>query len=301
MPAVLQEYQYELVAGEHSVVFGRNTSYTVAVADHTSVEESVADAVVSGGDGIRFGRDFINGRIITFDLNVLTPYTAGAPQSLSTLEEFAARWRNDWIRTKAGEVCELRYRIGGRTRKVYGRPRKFAATTGRAHQGWIPATAEFQCIDDKYYDDVPISEVVPMSNAGTNGRAYPREYPYTYGTHGETRPSVINVEGSVAAVPVIKIFGPIINPEVQQVGGWRIKFPGVTLLFDQSITIDPRHWVRAVYRENDTNMAGKMDAASPTMSQMWLEPGEHQLVLKGIDPTARARLEVQAHFAHASY
>ena len=132
---------------------GENDSVIVQPGgfDPGTADWRVQDQDSPNGDGVVFGRDWLSGQ--TWGFTFLTnEYTAG--DALNSLEAMAALWKGNASRSTPGAVSILRYGIGGRTRRVYGRPRRWSlAVTPDLWGGVAPVVADFQCEGALHYDD----------------------------------------------------------------------------------------------------------------------------------------------------
>ena len=77
-------------------------------------------------DSVLFGRDRLTPGTWGFSLQT---NRLDADGSLAALEAMGGRWRGEAVRTTPGAVMALRYRLGSATRRVYGRPRRWAPAT----------------------------------------------------------------------------------------------------------------------------------------------------------------------------
>ncbi|MEV8344542.1 hypothetical protein [Streptomyces niveus] len=275
------------------------TEPTVAFAD-----PEVADAALPGEDGVRLGRDYQRSAAVTFELGVDTvdtpayrharqPTAAGRrvgdfeassgwasrgkwQDNLDGVDMLRQVWRADSIRLKPSRIAWLVHRTGGRTRRLYGRPRKFDVAHSRlTRQGYTPIAATFTAIDDRFYSETERSEEMwvhdLLAHLPRPGRPGGTPRPPS------TRPRAMLLnEGSVATYPVIQIEGPAKNPLVEVGGLWTVQL-SLTLSQWESVTIDPRPWRRTVTRTSATgaesSVADRLTRASPRLADMVLPPG----------------------------
>lgn len=297
--AVLSEGQYELVdpvAGT-AFQFGRHLPALVTTIDYGTPALTVNDAAAPRSDGSFFGRDYRGGRTISFDGSVLTE--PSPTDALDALGPLSAAWLGDGVRSVPGATAVLRWCRGGRLRRVYGRPRRFAAATGYTRQGWIPWVADFQTIDHLYYGDDDDTVTVPYAPVSLGGLIGPQIGPWIATTAGEAS-GVVSVGGDVPAWLAWTVHGPIVNPTIEVVDRWSATLQ-TSLAFDQSITVDPVPWTRSVRGSGGGNYAGALTAASVRASQMTVPPGTAQVLLRGIDPTGTSSLSVTVRSAWASF
>lgn len=246
-------------------------------------------------DGLRMGSEYRRGRLITFKMNVLTQGSA-----LDALDSLEDAWGGDEYRFDSESYTTLRMKRGGRTRRMYGRPRRFSATTKRSTSGWVPVTADFQCIHHHYYDDLPKEVTVGLVPPTTGGFTVPFTVPFgVTGTSG-SRTGTLTVAGKKPSWPIYTIHGPITYPIIEMVGIGKIPMP-ISLSDTQFVVIDTRPWVRRVTRNDGVNMAGAIDVFASALKDMYIPPGIWNFLLRGIDPTGTAFLVIDWLDTHASY
>jgi hypothetical protein len=303
----LAEAQFELMPSSDDtdvdgLHMGRFTSVAVQSFEPDGPEIRIADAAVAMGDGIRMGRDFRAGRVISMELAAVSPTgsTQPAVDALNALDKLESAWAADRVRMSPGAVQVLRWRAGGRVRRVYGRPRAISPITNTYHQGSIPVAADFQCIDDLYYADQRSVVTVGIAIAANAWTTWPVDWPIVWRKAESGNAGTILVEGTRATWPSFTIHGPVLNPTIVIGGYGEIKFT-TNLLYDQTLYIDTRPWNRGVRRENGASLAGVMDTRSTPLSQLRFPPGTYSVALKGVDPTGTASLVVEHRAAYSSF
>ena len=256
--------------------------------DLGTVEWRTQDADSPTGDGILFGRDLKSA--LTWGFQLLTnEYTAG--DALDSLEAMGGLWLDSPSRSVPGAVSVLRYRIAGRTRRVYGRPRRWSmAVTPDLFGGVAPVVADFQCVDALHYgDEVRTVDVgvVTGDGASSGGMCAPLFAPLST-VGGGARSGVIDAVGGTAPAPFVAVIhGPITNPWVAG-PGWRFNFL-TTLGSTQTLTVDTRPWARTALRNDGASLAGALTRASTVLSDARLLPGSGSwLDFGGIDGTGTA-------------
>lgn len=247
-------------------------------------------------DGIRFGRDYRGGRVLTFDVLVMD---GTGPDAQDQFGDLASAWDADTVRATPGAVSVLRMTRGGRTRRVYGRPRRFAPLAERAEFGWFGALMDFQAVDNIFYGDSELSTTIGMSAPSVGGLIGPLIGPIDAESAGEGVQTLF-VGGNKPGWLGMRIQGPIVDPIVEVVGSWKIKM-NITLASDDWVTIDPTPWNRAVRRRNGGNLAGAFTSDSQRLSQMRIPPGAQQILLRGIDPTGSASVQTFIREAYGWY
>lgn len=255
------------------------------------------DRQLPRSDGIRFGRDFRGARTISFTMHVFGDF---GTDGLAILDDLTSAWMGDPIRRLPGAVQTLRIKCDGRTRRVYGRSRRFEPiSTKIAATGWAPVAADFRTVDHYFYDDDEKNNTVAIVPPSGGGLIAPLVAPLT--TLGISyAPGEINVGGTVPCYPVFIIRGPISLPTIDAIGEWRITLAAV-IAHDEFVVVDSRPWTRGVRRNGITNIAGLLTPASPRLSQVRLTPGPHEIILSGLDETGTSSLTVAWRDTYTSF
>src|SRR5690606_36368644 len=115
------------------------TGVEVTDVDFGSPEARSTDVDRPRADGTRFGREWRSGREIT--LEVATMHHTDAV--LAELGKLCAAWDAAATRTAPGTLSVLRYNVNGRTRRVYGRPRKIEMDATEYKWGKVLFTLTF--------------------------------------------------------------------------------------------------------------------------------------------------------------
>lgn len=302
--ATLPEASFEL---DGYAFGGLGSTVTIQNVDFGTPDITTHDTSRPRADGLMFGRDWRGGRLISFELTVLTEYTSpavsgyggyGTATALDELGRLERAFLADAVRGMPGATSMLRYRLGGRQRVVFGRGRKCASQTGMATLGRIPVTCEFQCADHLIYDDQQYTNLVGYVPPPAGGLTWPITFPWSTITVGYS-PGTITVNGNVDTWLPVVIHGPISHPSVAWVGGWTVALD-LNLLADQWVIIDPRPWSRGVRLNNGTNVAGALTVDSPRLSEIRVPPGEVEIVLAGQDATGTSSMTLVWRGAYTS-
>lgn len=287
----LNEMQFELLPtmdSEDGVVFGIGADVSVDDGGFDPGEDSwiTQDASNPRRGGTNFGIDLLDGPTWAWSLHV---DTIDVPTAVDALATFKSAWRAAQIRSTSGAVIPLRYALGGRVRRVYGRPRRFAAPpSNRILGGYVPITVDFKCADSYTYDDQGDGVLLGINSGSTGGLIFPTTFPTnvtpvgihtTYGTVG----------GDAPTYPVVRFNGPVLNPSLAT-DDWTLSL-STSLLAGQWIEVDLRPWAISALR-NDGSSAADALGRRTYLSDMKLEPGQHQFVLRGIDETNSATCAV---------
>lgn len=287
--AALTEHQFELDGRPFGL--GLDVAVEAEGFDPGTAEWTVQDAKNPVGDGLMFGRDSLSGPTWGFDLFVDGDSTTDA---LGKLSPIADTWRNEARRRTPGAFSTLRYCVGGRTRRVYGRPRAFSAPPSNLIlNGYIPITADFVCVDHLHHEDVENTVTVSVLPPTTGGILAPLVGPIRTLQDPGPRQGSLDVGGDQSAPAIITINGPISAPWVSSTG-WRLEFDSsFSLAYDATLTIDTRSWVSTITRGDGASMAGRLTRQSSLLRDVRLAPGSRELLFGGIDATATATCTVR--------
>lgn len=282
-------------------MFGGHVHGTTTVMIEDVIFESPdivsVDRQLPRSDGTRFGRDYRGGRTITFTMHV---FGDAVPRGHDILGELGAAWSGDARRRIPGAVQTLRIKSGGRTRRVYGRSRRFAPISTRvAAGGWAPVTADFRTVDQYFYDDTESVNTVAIVPPSGGGLIAPLVAPLST-VAVSYAPGEITVGGTVGAWPVYVIHGPISLPTVDVIGEYRVTL-GTIIGHDQFVVVDTRPWSRGVRLNGFANIAGQLTPATPRLSEMRLSPGPHEIILSGLDETGTSSLVVAWRNTYATF
>lgn len=293
--SLLPDLAYEL----DGFLFGTDSQYIVTNVEYGSTEIVSNDTPLPRADGIRFGRDYRNNRVITFDIAINQSPHENGDLVLTLLSQLETAWLANGVRGVPGAVSSLRLSRNGRTRRVFGRPRRFATTPERDHGGWVEVTADFTTVDPFYYSDSEFQHGISIVPTQGGGLLAPLVAPLS--TLGVSYgPGDVTIGGTLPCWPVFVIRGPIVSPKITAVGEWSFTL-AQTLLADEWIVVDTRPWSRGVRKNGLANIAGSLDNQAPRLPNMALKPGSHEIVLSGTDVTGTANVTVAWRDTYASY
>lgn len=291
----LTNMQYELdgfqFGGDPAVT---NSPYKVEKVDFADAILVNQDTPLPLEDGVIFGRDYKQGRTITFTMNITTPGSAQA-----ALDSLAAAWDSPNVRQTANAVSVLRWNRNGRASRVYGRARKFAPITGNVGRGWIPVLCDFRTVDHLYYSDIQLARSVSLIPAASGGWKMPFTFPVTPGGVGSNQ-GAVQIGGTKPAWIVCTINGPITNPIVTAINNWRFQLM-IDLRAGEFVTVSSIPWARFARRNGSTNVRSFFTQESIRLNQMKLNPGGQEFSLAGVDPTGTSSLNVLWREARSSF
>lgn len=284
--ADLLDYQFEVdgyVFGLGRPVFTNEDGF-----DPSGAEWRVQDQSVAQGSGTVFGRDYLEPASWTWALGVDRTSEATALAEMALLTR---AWRVS-ARLGPGEVVPLRYRLAGRTRRVYGRPRRLAPTLdNRFMSGYAAYLADFKRADDLHYDDVEKSATTTAQVSSAGGIKSPLKAPLrSIRQITSERGGGIEVGGDADTWAVVTIKGPISTAVVECPGRWRVEL-NKTLLADDVVVIDPRPWARTVLLNGGGGIAGFLGRGT-RLADMTLAPGPAVFTFGGVATASGAQATV---------
>lgn len=244
------------------------------------------DAESPIGDATRFGRDLLTPGLwsFTFITNKDT-----STEGQDAIEEIEGRWIGDQFRNIPGAVQTLRYNIGKRTRRIYGRSRRFSqAVVPLGFQGAVPALGDFQKADPFHYDDTEYITSISILAGSARGITSPLIGSLSTIAGGERIDTIQEVGGTAPAPFVAVIHGPIVNPYIEG-PGFRLELK-TTLAYDQQAIIDTRPFAQTVLRNDGASLAGALSRTS-RLSTARLRPGSASIKFGGTDATGTARCD----------
>lgn len=289
---VLEEMQFDL----DGYVFGNGMPvFTDAEGFDPGDPDKITQDGVNPITGARvFGRDMQGAGSWTWACWLNTTDVEGA---LAAAAAMGAKWRDEKWHI-AENVAMLRYRVGGRTRCVFGKPRRFSFKPGNALlQGNLPPMASFDLSDAKHYDDIESFVDLAILPPITGGFEVPFEAPLLIELAAGDQPQgSIDVGGDTTTSMVITFYGPLTNGRVSVGTKFTAGFDG-TLGAGQSITIDGRPWSLSVTRTGGANVVLSRDTR---INRALVGPGQYQATLRGSDETGTARCRVRWRNAHST-
>lgn len=276
------------------VEFGDRLPLFVTGFDAGNTEYRSNDVERSQGDGLIAGRDFLGGRTWGLSLSTNMP---DLPDALTLESRLAAAWHNPKHRNKSLALVPLSYELGGRWRRVYGRPSRYAGINGDIYsvQGAGQIECDFKVHDPRYFDDWETVRRLPIVPASTGGLKAPLIGPLSTVRSGADRAGYVNNTGT-AATPLKVVFkGPVTNPYVRAAAGWEIALKG-TLRAGQSVVVDA--FAGTVLR-GSSPVAGLLTRKT-RLSSAVLPVGISDLTFGGVDPTGTAEVELRWRNAYYS-
>jgi hypothetical protein len=241
-----------------------------------------------------FGRDHLTSTTWQWDLHVNRDRTSTAVESLGVL---SSAWRAPEVREVVGAVTAIRYRLAGRDRRIYGRPRRFEySPSNLILGGLIPISADFKTADCLHYDDEESNLVMSLQISSSGGTILPAVLPITTLPPGDGGDQAV-VGGDADTYPVIRFEGPITNPSIE-CEAWALSLGGTgtvptfTLAEGEYVEIDTRPWAQTVLFNGDTSVAGALGSRQ-WLSRMKLPPGRTEFAFHGAASSSGGTCEVR--------
>lgn len=295
----LDEMQFEILESEESsngVPFGigHDVSVNDGGFDPGELGWVTQDGVNSTRGTTMFGRDVNSGRTWAWTLHTDQEDTQTA---LAALARLNTAWRARAVVGTPGKVLPLRYRVGDRVRRVYGRPRRFAAPpSNQIISGMIPITCDFSVADDLHYDDAEQSTTITWAQDSDGGFVLPATLPITT-LPGSNKAGLVTVSGDAPAYPVIRFDGPVTNPSLST-DEWTLTL-NMSISAGQYVEIDTRPWAMTALLNGTASVAGKLGRRQ-WLEDVRLQPGNQELHFSGASSSGGATCTVRWRNAHNS-
>lgn len=281
----LKDFQFEI----DGFAFGHGLPLFVDQSgfERGDVEVNSAEARNPSNGARMFGRDTRTGETWTWACHLGTDDEATA---LAAVEAAGARWYDEkYLEPEA--VAALRYRINGRDRRVYGRPRRFSDNYSNALlQGNAAVLMTFDKSDPRHYDDLEqATEVRMAAPAAGGGFVVPFDAPLTVESPSTgMQPGAVVVGGNASTSPVVTFYGPSTNAKVV-IGSFVVELEG-TLGAGGTITVDARPWAQTIKRTGSAS--GVKVARTTRLARGVLKPGDYEAVYSGIDTSGDSKVRV---------
>jgi Uncharacterized protein conserved in bacteria len=296
MATTLDEHQFEILSetADTGVAFGigLDVSCDATGFDPGSNDWLIQDQQDPFSGATRMGRDVQTGSTFTWSLHVNKDDEEGA---LDALDALADAWAPEGL--SSADAMVLRYRIGGRTRRVYGRPRRFASTPdNRILGGMIPVTADFKRVDPLFYDDSPESITLGVAYESEGGFIFPVTFPVMT-LPGGYHPGEAFVSGRRKTWPIIRLDGPLVNPQIQT-ADWNLNLT-LTLNEGHYVEIDTRPWKRTITLDGTSSIPGAINVQT-RLRDLFLSPGHQSFGFRAISDTGTGSATISWYPAYAS-
>lgn len=300
MTTVLKDHQFELLPSEDAdagISFGIHLPVSCNADGFDSGTRSwlTQDQQDPYSGSVRTGRDVLSPAPWTWNLHVNRDSEENA---LASMQELATAWLGRSVTSTPNAVAVIRYRVGGRYRRVYGRPRRWSAPPdNRLLSGLVPVTASFDIIDPLYYEDAPESMSMGLAYESEGGFVFPVVFPVIT-LPGGYSPGEAFVGGSLETYPIIRFNGPVVNPQFFN-NDWSLSL-NATILDGQYIEVDTRPWKRTVLRSTGASVAGALGPRT-RLRDIVLKPGHQSFGFRGNSAEGNGSATIKWYPAHGSF
>lgn len=269
----LKEHQFEILPtaeANDGFVFGIGAEVSL---DEDGFDPGEAEWLTQDGQNTRrgvrgFGRDVRGARTWIWATHT---DQEDVETAVDVLDRFSAAWSPEALVRDPGALTAVRYRLAGRDRRVFGRPRRFSAPpTNRILGGYVPITHDFDLVDSYTYDDVESSVAIPYSTSTSGGGfTLPATMPLaTQATEG-VGSGQITIGGRARAYPVIRFSGPWTNPSMTT-DHWTLRWTG-EIGPNGWVEIDTRPWALTVLDQDGSSAVGGLSRAT-WLEDIWFAP-----------------------------
>lgn len=183
-------------------------------------------------DGMLTGRDFLDARTITVELQVMN-------DANNPMQTYLAELKQNLVPQQAG-VGTLQFYLPNRSvQRVYGRVRRRALKIDPEYvYGRAIAVVEFFCPDPRIYADT--ATTATAAAAAGSVRRYDRTYDLVYsGVPGATSTVTLTNGGTWPVWPTYSISGECTAPFITNITtGQYLSFPSLTMTASDSLVVD---------------------------------------------------------------
>lgn len=292
----LADHQFEILPSAEAV-----DGYVFGIGAAVSIDgdggfdpgelEWVGEASQNTRRGVRgFGREVVGAKTWVWSSHTDQDTEAAA---LEVLEDFSAAWAPVELAREPSALTALRYHLVGRTRRVFGRPKRFAAPPSNLILGgYVPITHDFELVDSFTYDDLESSIEIPYStSADGGGFVLPAPLPLVTLPSEGNGAGQASVGGNAKAYPIVRFNGPWINPGLDT-GDWKLTWTGSIPVGDY-VEIDCRPWALTVLNASGASVVGGLGRRT-WLEDAWFAPkSQPQLSLSGSAPGGGASATIR--------
>lgn len=291
----LADFQFEILPSIDALdgfVFGIGARVSL---DDGGFDPGEADWLTQDSQNTRrgingFGRDVLGSKTWVWDSHI---NEANVYDAVNTLDDFSAAWAPVDLARTPGAMTAVRYSLAGRLRRVFGRPRRFAAPpTNQILNGYVPVTHDFQLVDSFTYDDSESSVTIPYgTSASGGGFTLPAAMPILTLPSDGTGEQQISVGGNAKAYPIVRFNGPWTNPSITT-DAWSLSWVGA-IPVGGYIEIDCRPWALTVLDQSGASKVSGLDRRT-YLEDCWFAPkSQPQISLGGAAPGGGASATVR--------
>lgn len=294
--ADISEYNFVLDLGNTPwVPFGAGQAVNLTTFDPGGFTVRSQDVDSPVGDYVNFGTDFHTPPLWAWELWTDTTTPA---DGLAWAALLKTAWNNA-VRKSPSGVVPCRYKVGGRVRRVYGRPRRLTPTVADIQTGKVRLVADFQLAEDTYYDDGENSVTVGMTPQTIQGSGVilPAVVPWVFTSTPAPRTSSMIIGGEKETWVDVIFHGPSDNPWVS-VGGLTWGLTG-HIIAGQWVRLSGKPWQMGVYRVDGSYSPAQLDPRA-RLSQLQFKPGTYPVIYGAYDNTGSSTADLRWYNANES-
>ncbi len=292
---VLADHQFEILPSLDATdgfVFGIGAEVSVNDGGFNPGEnEWITQDQQNSRRGVKgFGRDVLAGKTWSWSSH---SDRDDEVEAADTLDRFSAAWMPENLARQPGALTALRYRVAGRERRVFGRPRRYSAPpTNLIMSGYVPVDHDFETVDAFTYDDIESGVTIQYaSDTGSGGFTLPATMPITTAPSEGNGSGQLTVGGQARAYPVIRFNGPWTNPSIDT-GDWKLKWTGA-IGIGGYIEIDCRPWMLTVLDQSGASRVEGLDRRT-WLEDCWFAPqSQPQIALAGTATGGGASVDIR--------
>lgn len=229
--AITQDWQFQI----GTLLMGPGTKYGVQAAAGLKGISSIrsSDTPRPLADGVTFGRDLKGERNVS--LAIVIYLTTGASDAVSTLDTLIRAWNLE--NAEAGVIQPLSFQLPGQpTQRLNGRPRVLNPDLSLLPTGRARVALEYVASDPRIYADSLSSVNVLLPTSG-GGFTFPLTFPLSFGG-GTVGTQTATNAGTVSTLPVATIYGPVTNPQLENLTTGEILKVNIVLSATDYLVID---------------------------------------------------------------
>lgn len=289
------DWQFDL----DGYLFGPGTGVTVVEFEPGDLGIRAQDQLSAFGDHRIFGVDRWSASPWTFELAIRE---RTADDAIGVLASLRSAW-DVAARSTPQAVVPLGYRLAGRDRVLFGRPRQFTPVLKDLVFGQIPVLADFQPAHLGSFDatEQGSSLTLGASELGGDGVAFPVTFSFLWGgTVASPRHTTINVGGArdTHLTATITAGVEFVTDPYVIVSGQTVQLEG-TLGPSQQAVVRGTPWDAGVFQADGTASSLTLSAGS-RLADLTVAPGQHEVSFGGIDGSGTATCDVSWRHAHHS-
>lgn len=290
MATTLEEHQFEILPTAEA-----SSGFVFGIGAEVSLNEDGFDPgenewITQDGQNARrgvtgFGRDVLAGKTWSWQSHVDRDTEE---EAADTLDRFSAAWMPELLARDPGAITSIRYQFAGRTRRIFGRPRRYGAPpSNMVLSGYVPISHDFTTVDAFTYDDVMSSALIPyLSDAVGGGFTFPAAFPVETLPSEGTGQDQVQVLGRARAYPLLRFNGPWTNPRLET-DDWSVSWTG-SIPSGKWVEIDTRPWKLTVMNSDGGSVVEGLNPRT-YLEDLWFEPqSQPQIRLGGTSASGNA-------------